>query len=243
MKAESKLSNYYVQHQEKFLKQLNPLFKSCEKLLPDFIPVEKVEGILENTRRKFQGLLQELPEIGGDENLFIFAYAASAAALGLIEILEQNNMSVDDIGRLLYDIYGNVYRFLPGIIRWWLRKVEFSKQHINNIRAYAEKTQKREYPENWVFQFIEGDHTHFDFGCDYSECAVLKLVKRKGLEKYMPYICVGDFAVSDAIKTGLFRTSTLFFGGTCCDFRYKENYKALSGLPINKLPEFQNRVQ
>jgi hypothetical protein len=64
-----------------------------------------------------------------------------------------------------------------------------------------------------------------------------------GATEYMPYICVADFAMSRALRTGLTRTQTIQYGGECCDFRYKHNHLGLAPLPLEDLPEYRNRVR
>jgi hypothetical protein len=88
---------------------------------------------------------------------------------------------------------------------------------------------------------VDGDGADFDYGTDYTECAVLKLFRQMGAEQYMPCICVGDLAASRALRTGLHRTTTLNYGGPCCDFRFKRNREASPGLPLKNLPEHKNR--
>jgi hypothetical protein len=97
------------------------------------------------------------------------------------------------------------------------------------------------YPDNWVMEYVEGDGIEFDFGCNYTECAVLEFFRKMDAEKYMPYVCVMDLTSSKALRTGLHRTTTLFCGGDCCDFQYKKNRPSMPGLPLEDLPEDKNR--
>jgi hypothetical protein len=59
----------------------------------------------------------------------------------------------------------------------------------------------------------------------------------------MPYLCAMDHTAARALGIGLIRTRTLSNGGDCCDFRHKKNRAALPGLPLEGLPEYQNRKQ
>jgi hypothetical protein len=88
-------------------------------------------------------------------------------------------------------------------------------------------------------EYIEGNGQDFDYGCNYTECAVLKYYQEMGAGKYMPYVCVMDLTASSALRTGLQRTTTLFYGGDHCDFTYKKNRSSLPGIPLENLPEYR----
>jgi hypothetical protein len=57
----------------------------------------------------------------------------------------------------------------------------------------------------------------------------------------MPYVCVTDMTQSHALRTGLHRTKTLYFGGETCDFQYKKNRPSQPGIPLDDLAEYKNR--
>jgi hypothetical protein len=74
-----------------------------------------------------------------------------------------------------------------------------------------------------------------------TQCAILNFFRKMDAEAYMPYMCATDFTVSHALGTGLHRRMTLSNGGECCDFRYTRHRPSKPGLPLEDLPEFQNR--
>jgi hypothetical protein len=233
-------NSYYLDRKEKYWNQLRLMLRSAGKILENrFGSVPP--GLQVNTRSNFERLLVDLPDIGGDRNILTPTFVLSAGGIAYIQALENNGLDVPTIGENLVQTYQSVYASLPSPVRWWLCHAEFSSKHQAELKAFAQFSQRREYSANWVMEYVEGDQQSFDFGCDYLECAVLKLVQNLGMQKYMPYICVGDFAVSKALGTGLQRTQTFFCGGTCCDFRYKKGGTVLEALPFENLPEYQNR--
>jgi hypothetical protein len=233
-------NSYYLDRKDKYWVQLRLMLRSAGKI------IEKRFGSIPsnlqaNTKTHFERLLVDLPDIGGDQNILTPTFVLSAGGIAFIQVLEDYGWDVPTIGETLVQTYQSVYASLPSPVRWWLRKTEFSAKHQSELKAFAQFSQRRAYPANWVMEYVKGDHPAFDFGCDYLECAVLKLVQNRSMEKYMPYICVGDFAVSKVLGTGLQRTQTLFCGSTCCDFRYKKGGMALEALPFENLPEYKNR--
>jgi hypothetical protein len=101
----------------------------------------------------------------------------------------------------------------------------FGAKALGEMREWADWTRKREYPANWVATFLPGDGVSFDFGYDYTECALVKYFAAQGVPELAPYPCVNDFARSAAIGTGLRRTGTLATGDGVCDFRFRRGRK------------------
>ena len=100
----------------------------------------------------------------------------------------------------------------------------------HKLKLWAEESQKRRYPDDFVLNYVEGDGKTFDFGIDYTECAICKFWRKQGAEEMLPYICLVDFLSSELItKTGLVRSMTLAEGFERCDFRFKRDRK-----PMNK---------
>lgn len=237
----TKPSDYYLSRTDQYWKQLGRLFRSSERILPKYLNSELAKNVTEETYSEFKIVLAELPYIGGDENALTFVFVSSAAALAYIRVLERYELTVDKIGVILNEVYADVYKSLPGFFKWALRKSEFSSRHRKELKAFAQESQLLKYADNWVMEFVEGNGDDFDYGCNYSECAVLKFYRKMGAEKYMPYVCVMDFTSSSALGTGLHRTTTINYGGDCCDFRFKQNRPSKPGIPLEELPEYKNR--
>lgn len=235
-------SDYYLSRIEKYWKELDRLFRSSRRILPRYMDATIAETVGVETYDEFKVVLSELPYIGGDDNMLTFVFVSSAAALAYIHILEKHGFSEEKIGAILTEVYADVYDSLPGFVKWWLRRSEFSSSRRKKLKAFARESQLKKYPNNWVMEYVEGDGTEFDYACNYTECAVLKFYRKMGAEKYMPYVCVMDMTSSNALRTGLHRTTTLYFGGDCCDFQYKENRPSPPGLPLEDLPEYKNRI-
>lgn len=74
----------------------------------------------------------------------------------------------------------------------------------------------------WAYRFIEGEPGAFDYGVDYTRCAIRELAIESGAEAFAPYICLADIAGSEALGWGLARSETLAQGGERCDFRFRK---------------------
>ena len=234
-------SNYYLGRLDKYWKQFGRIFRSSDKILPKYLEAPLILGAAEGTKKEFGIVLLELPYIGGDKNTLTFTFVSGAIALAYIRTLEKRGLPVDTIGIILNEVYSDVYTSLPEVAKMFLRWSEFSSFRRNSLKAFAKESQIREYPENWVMEYIEGDGKDFDYGCNYTECAIRKFYCRMGAGEYMPYLCATDMTYSNALRLGLHRSQTLNFGGDYCDFRYKRIGSSTPGLPLEDLPEYQNR--
>ena len=217
------------------------LIRSSGKILPQYFDRSVSDAVGNEAKKEFEFLLTQLPYIGGDQNIFTFTFVSSVAALAFIRVLETHGLSVESIGKILNKIYKDVYGNLPGIVKWYLRWSEFSLGRKKKLKAFARESQMREYPDNWVMEYVEGDRKKFDYACNYSECAVLKFFTKMEADQYMPYVCVMDFTLSKALLTGLHRNTTIYYGCDYCDFQFKKNRPSLPGIPLEDLPEYKNR--
>ena len=237
------LVRYYAEQAEACWRKAGKLFRTSERLIAPQLGREAAVSVTGETEVAFKALARELPDIGGDGNLFTPTLVGSMLALAYLQTLERNGYSRDEAGKALYEVYYETFASLPSPLRWVLRRREFSGSHMAKLREAAETSQRREYPYNWVFTHVEGNGKDLDFGDDYAECAVFKLLagRGRGEEVYMPYLCVLDLAYSRAIDSGLTRTGTVYWGAPCCDFRYFEGRESPATTSYEDLPEYRNR--
>src|SRR5512138_1060477 len=110
-------SNYYLKRLEKYWKQFERLFRSSGKILSKYLEASSIVGITEETKKEFRVVLSELPYIGGDKNMLTFTFVSSAMALAYIRTLETRGLSTDTIGVILNEVYSDVFKSLPGLVR------------------------------------------------------------------------------------------------------------------------------
>jgi len=110
--------------------------------------------------------------------------------------------------------------------------MNFSSRYLKRLRKRAAESQKRQYPGDYVYTFVEGGE-EFDYGVDYVECASCKFLSEQGAPELAPCLCVIDVLYSEKFGWGLVRTMTLAEGYEKCDFRFKKG-----GVTRVKVPEF-----
>jgi hypothetical protein len=98
----------------------------------------------------------------------------------------------------------------------------FTEEVFTGMRSMAENSQSKKYDGDFVYRYVPGNGADFDFGLDFTECAVCKFFEREEAQALTPYMCQYDFIESRFCQTGLSRTKTLADGHGMCDFRYKK---------------------
>jgi hypothetical protein len=175
--------------------------------------------ILRDAWQEYEALLPEVPGIGGEENLNAENLLVSAYCLAKHRVLTAHGQTTKQVGRIIYESF-QAATDLPGWLRGLVGRVKYGSKNQDRWREQAARSQKRQYPGDWVFTFVEGDG-EFDYGLDFTECGICKLYHAQGADELTPYLCLMDEVVSKAFDRGLVRHKTLAEGAGVCDFRFK----------------------
>lgn len=210
-----------------------------EEISQIFSEEESLE-ISENTMKRFKKLLPQLPYIGGKENPLTENLLGASYEMGIYEELEQIGLDLEEIARLNRN----------ALISYTRKKMTAETRAILKSRVFtperfiseAELSQKKRYPGDWIFRCIlPGENDHFDFGIEYSSCAIADLYKNCGKTRYLPYICANDYAVFGEMGIFLERTKTIGNGAALCNFRFTlEGKKPRTVCRVRDLEEFGN---
>lgn len=144
----------------------------------------------------------------------------------------------DKVSKLARKVLGHYFDSKPRIFKWLAGKFMTSRLAAAKMRKKVVDSQLRQYSENWVSEFMEGNGKSFDFGLNVIECGICKFYKNQGAEKYIPYLCLGDYPMFRSFGIGLIRTQTIGNGAPFCDFQFKKGGKTPQGWPPENLEEF-----
>ena len=93
----------------------------------------------------------------------------------------------------------------------------FDQKEIDKYVRGAERSKKRAYPMDWVFDFSY-DLSVPEYDVTHRECGVCKIGQQENLTFLTPHMCVMDYPTIEYKGGKLLRTKTLGAGGDCCDF-------------------------
>jgi len=169
-------------------------------ILTKYFEDSKFNEIYTTSRKEFENLLSQIPYVGGNENPLTESLINSAMIQPLLRKFEEEGLEFYEIGKLTYKLFEIFYEFIPP------KDDIFTEESLNEKKESAKKSKLKKYPEDWVFDFIEGDGKTFTFGINYSECGVYKFYKSQEASHFMPIICLSDYAQARVYRYGLKRT-------------------------------------
>ena len=231
-------NNYYVSRKSRMLKEFNGVFKSTRKVLPQFFNENKVNKLQDECRQEYLGFFPYLPFIGGKENMETINIIYGAILLSIIRTMEKEGLIKEQIGKLLFD---TVYHYLyskPSFLRKISGKIISSGFYINKIKENIKQSQLKKYNGNFVKELVESDEENFQFGYNYTECALHTMYKKYNAEEYLQYVCLADYIVYRSLGLGFFRTQTIANGAPHCDFRFHKNCETRVPWPPESLEEW-----
>ncbi len=230
----------YRYNRDQLVGRLGKSIGTVKTALSDKYSTVEIESIVEDTIKEIKLLLPHIPYIGGKENYSLNDFYDSIMLLALFKELTKRGSSVRDVGLIMYEIREIQSFNQSRIIKFLTSKLMFSSFIKNRFKRKIKKMTQNNYPDNWKVEFVEGDGEEFDWGMDYHECAVRKFYEKHGGEELLPYICMSDYAMFNALKNVKFyRTHTISGGGPYCDFRFKKGGSTPRGWPPEEREDFQ----
>ena len=222
---------YYEKISKKMFKEFELMYNGTIKLLLKYFNMQKVDNIYQESREYYIKLIPKLPYIGGKSNSQTINLIMGAIVLSIIFPLENENLSMNQIGKIIFDTFDIYFNANPKFILKLIGKFVLTRLSTNKMKKDLEKSLARKYKEDFVIECVESESGEFDFGYNYLECALYKLYSKHNALKYLPYVCLGDYALFSSIGIGFSRTQTIANGGQICDFRFKKNGETLHGWP------------
>lgn len=186
------------------------------------------DTILKEAREQHEGLIPEIPFIGGDKNPMTRHLIRSTTSLALYKAMKARGKTAEETGKIIYDaVMERVSHLKP----WPLK---MTQNDVKRMKEQAKRSQERRYPGDWVREYVEGDGVEFDYGYDFFECGTQKFYHTQGADEFLPYFCFLDFPINKAYGRGLWgftRTITLAEGHEKCNFRFKKGGKTHQDWP------------
>jgi hypothetical protein len=225
-------NDYYVAQKSKLLRDFDESSgKLGRRILASHFGDDLTDTILKEAYHEYEALIPKLPYVGGEKNIWTRNLIGSTQFLALYRAMKIHGKTAEEAGRISYEIVEALLYSQPVSSRRLSGRRSFMKSFLNELKKQAEESQKRLYPEDWVWSFVEGDGKEFDYGTDITDCAIAKFFHAQGADELAPYMCLIDFAFSKALGLGLVRTMAIAEGGEKCDFRYKRGRATRQGWP------------
>ena len=238
MTTEARSHGVSGRHTERLVGKLDRFLRRSGGALVDRYGGEAAAQMRQEMLDEYRRLIPEVPYIGGRRNFNSDALGFGAWALAAYRVVVGHGGSVEDVGELLHRMMRAELERYPEVLRHWMGRHRFGRLRQRKLARAARRSQARRYPGDWVFERVEGDGETFDFGVDYTECGIVKLLRAQGGDELGPYLCDIDYVMFEAMGIGLRRTKTLAWGCDRCDFRVSKHGVTTAAWP----PEFVERT-
>lgn len=213
--------NYYAVHEAKLLKDLRHKLPFFRQALNTQFAADEVDHIIQALQAEFRTMLPRLPYIGGQQNPLTSNLVACSWFLALYRVLQPRGLSDDEIGDLVYRVAEEWVTSAPrwiGRVQMLLARTPLLRMILGRI---SRQTQQRKYPGDFVVHFVPGDGRNFDFGLDFTGCAIHKFFQAEQAGHFANYMCRIDYLTTSFKGIELMRTGTIANGADKCDFRYR----------------------
>ena len=201
--------------------------EGAQQMLAGQRPEQDLRAMFAEAQKAYARLLP-MPDIGGPENLTYPSFMVGPQYVALYTAMRPCGFSARDVGKLVYDLAVSSFEAQKDVYRANGQRF-FTPEYYALLQAWAQRSQQRQYPMDWVQTVFKGNGRDFDIGVDYTECGLVKYFASQGMPELAPYPCRVDFPTARAEGTGLVRTTTLATGGKVCDFRYKQGRPVTQG--------------
>lgn len=198
------------------VRRFDKLLKRSQGLLADRYGQDTATAMRQEMVVEFRQLIPDVPYIGGRGNVLSSHLTTAPQALAIYRVILRHGGSLEDTGELMHHMARVESERVPRVLRPWMVKIAY---HPRRVKKAARRSQQRQYPDDFVFEFVEGDGKTFDGGMDMIECAYLKYLQAHGAEELCPYGCDCDYVTAEVLGYGLRRTKTLAWGCDKCDMR------------------------
>jgi hypothetical protein len=180
----------------------------------------KGQALDQQIEQELETALAQLPDIGTpQENKWADNMPSAALALATYRVLVPKHATLEEVGRILYETLQSA---MSGVTSFFMRATYNEKAIMEKLEALAARSQTRQYPQDWVMTYVEGNGQDFTYGVDVKECAIQKYLAAQGAPDLTRYLCLTDYVASEVMDRGLVRYRTLAEGCAVCDFRYKQ---------------------
>ena len=228
---------YYIAHKDKLLMDFDRTSVMMKDELVMRFGEEFAGSVSKDISKEYEILIPEIP--GWRPKILNAFLLITAQELAAYKAMTKLGKSPDQVWELCHAALRLRTAMIPSYKNWLLRKLMFSAL-VRKIFSIRVKQQLKPHFGDFQVEYLVGCGDDFDLGVNYLKCGHQGFAMKHGGEKFAPYICMSDIALSDAMGWGLIRTQSLADSCAYCDFRFK---KEVATQISSKTPEVQKTIE
>jgi hypothetical protein len=193
----------------------------AEPMLRERAQLADLQGVRQEVMDEFEIVLTQMPYVGGGSSRMSDFFMRFLGFMAIGRVLRRHGVPLPVIGDIERESYKAQLLTAPEAERLASGRQFMSAENQTLLREQAAKSHAEEYPEDFVYDFIEpGPGDSFEFGINYKACGFCKFAARHGDQDILPHICGLDFDAYATRGIRLERTQTLAGGASHCNFRF-----------------------
>jgi len=193
--------------------------RSFRRQLTASLGEHNARDVMRKTQPLYRDIVQRSPSIGGRENPTIMNVLI-AAFVAAIYKTAGGKLSSERMGEAFSDALEQAAAFK--LFARFMGKRNFTRRWQDKRYAWAVASQGKVYPADFVSAFVYGK-TINEYGVNYSECGICKLLQRESCADLAPQLCKFDYVTAKYMGCTLTRTKTIANGDEICDFWFSKN--------------------
>jgi hypothetical protein len=225
IKEQNGMQDYYLAKQKRLMQVFDFMFRPIEAKLDVYYGEEYARDIVHQSRENFVEIIPQLPYVGGMKNYYTPIIVINGMIIAMYRVMSESGKSAEDVICIWAESADDLFRRLPP----WLAKLGgralLSKPVVRGFRKQTAISQERRFPEDWVYELVEGED--FDVGFEFSECAVIKLYQTMDTMELAPYCNFADVTYSHYLGIGLDASETLGMGNERCRMHFKRGHETV----------------
>jgi hypothetical protein len=212
---------FYEAHRGAMEAAMRQRLDLAEPMLRECAQLTDIDRIRQEVMDEFAMVLTQMPYVGGASSRMTDFFMRLIGFMAIGRVLRRHGVASPVIGDIERESYKAQLLAVPEAERLASGRQFMSAENQSLLREQAAKSCAEEYPEDFVYDFIEprpGDN--FEFGINYKACGFCKFAARHGDQEILPHICGLDFEAYATRGIRLERTQTLAGGASHCNFRF-----------------------
>jgi hypothetical protein len=212
---------FYEAHRGAMEAAMRQRLDLSEIMLRERAQLADLNEVRQEVMDEFEIVRTQMPYVGGESNRMSDFFMRLMGFMAIGRVLRRHCVPLPVIGDIERQSYKAQLLTVPEAERLASGRQFMSAENRTLLREQAAKSHAEEYPEDFVYDFIEpGLGDSFEFGINYKACGFCKFAARHGDKDILPHICGLDFEAYATRGIRLERTQTLAGGASHCNFRF-----------------------
>lgn len=160
---------------------------------------------------------------GGDRALFNTLMPVLALLASVHVVLRESGWTVDQIGRLTYEVFRRKFDEMPRIARRIARTIMVSGLFPMTMRGATRKMRASGRPDTFFIDYSFRRTPARTTTMHCTQCGMIQFMKAAGLDEMYRYCNMFDFAQADSFGLGLVQPACLGQGDAHCEYHFTRN--------------------